>query len=429
MRTAEEVVRDINSARRRGDGQGLRNTAALLEVLHAWPECPAIHIAGTNGKGSVCAMLSAVLTAAGYRTGLYSSPFLQKYNERIRICGVPVSDAVLAREGNAVLDAAEKLERERGFQMVPFELGTALALRIFREEKAEVMILETGLGGRLDPTNVIPKPAVCGITAIGMDHMELLGNTLEAIAAEKAGILKPGVPAVCWPWEDPAIEAAAVRAAGERQAPLTLLRKAQAIPRESTERYTLADFETGGNVRRNVRLSLPGEHQVYNALEALAVTDELRNQGMEIPESAVREGLAHTFWPGRLEWQGNILLDGAHNAQGLQALGNFIRKYLKGKRIVLLTGVLREKMTREALHALSALAEEAVTVAPPGPRAMSAEELRTLLCENGVQTAAAEDVRSGLKAALDAAAPEGIVLATGSLYFIGTVRDALGLAP
>ena len=195
MRTAEEVVNEIHSALGDGDKQGLRNTAALLETLQAWPACPVIHVAGTNGKGSVCAMLNSVLTAAGYRTGMYTSPFLQTYNERIRLNGKPITAEQLAHYGNETLDAAEKLKRELDYHCTPFELGTALAFHTFQAEKAELIISETGMGGRLDPTNAIPNPTVCAITAIGMDHMQYLGNTLTEIAGEKAGIIKYGVPA------------------------------------------------------------------------------------------------------------------------------------------------------------------------------------------------------------------------------------------
>ena len=173
MRTAEEVVNEIHSALGDGDKQGLRNTAALLETLQAWPVCPVSHVAGTNGKGSVCAMLNSVLTAAEYRTGMYTSPFLQTYSERIRLNGKPVTAEQLARYGNETLDAAEKLKREQDYHCTPFELGTALAFRTFRAEKAELIISETGMGGRLDPTNAVPDPAVCAITAIGMDHMQI----------------------------------------------------------------------------------------------------------------------------------------------------------------------------------------------------------------------------------------------------------------
>ena len=427
MRTAEQVVNEINSARGDGDEQGLRNTAALLDVLQAWPDCPVIHVAGTNGKGSVCAMLSSVLAAAGYRTGLYTSPFLQTYAERIRFNGTPIDEERLAKYGSEVLDAAAKSKAEKGYDNTPFGLGTALAFHAFRQEGTEIIISETGLGGRLDPTNVIPKPAVCVLTAIGLDHMQLLGNTLEAIAGEKAGIIKPGVPAVCYPPDDEAVAAVFRQAATKQNAPLNMLSRKQALIRESGAHGSVVDFMIGSRTWSEMKISLPGEHQVYNALTVLAALDELEKQGIRFPRKAVVHGLAHTFWPGRLEWCGNVLMDGAHNAQGVTAFADFVSAYLKDRRKVLLTGVLKEKLSDEMLSRLAGTANEAVTVTPDSPRAMRADELAELLAQKGIQARAANNLKEGLRQAKELAGNDGVVLATGSLYFIGALRNELGL--
>lgn len=393
MRTAEQVVNEINSARGDGDEQGLRNTAALLDVLQAWPDCPVIHVAGTNGKGSVCAMLSSVLAAAGYRTGLYTSPFLQTYAERIRFNGTPIDEEKLAKYGSEVLDAAAKSKAEKGYDNTPFGLGTALAFHAFRQEGTEIIISETGLGGRLDPTNVIPKPAICVLTAIGLDHMQLLGNTLEAIAGEKAGIIKPGVPAVCYPPDDEAVAAVFRQAATKQSAPLNMLSRKQALIRESGAHGSVVDFMIGSRTWSEMKISLPGEHQVYNALTVLAALYELEKQGIRFPRKAVVHGLAHTFWPGRLEWCGNVLMDGAHNAQGVTAFADFVSAYLKDRRKVLLTGVLKEKLSDEMLSRLAGTANEAVTVTPDSPRAMRADELAELLAQKGIQARAANNLK------------------------------------
>ena len=427
MRTAEQVVNEINSARGDGDEQGLRNTAALLDVLQAWPDCPVIHVAGTNGKGSVCAMLSSVLAAAGYRTGLYTSPFLQTYAERIRFNGTPIDEEKLAKYGSEVLDAAAKSKAEKGYDNTPFGLGTALAFHAFRQEGTEIIISETGLGGRLDPTNVIPKPAVCVLTAIGLDHMQLLGNTLEAIAGERAGIIKPGVPAVCYPPDDEAVAAVFRQAATKQSAPLNMLSRKQALIRESGAHGSVVDFMIGSRTWSEMKISLPGEHQVYNALTVLAALDELEKQGIRFPRKAVVHGLAHTFWPGRLEWCGNVLMDGAHNAQGVTAFADFVSAYLKDRRKVLLTGVLKEKLSDEMLSRLAGTANEAVTVTPDSPRAMRADELAELLAQKGIQARAANNLKEGLRQAKELAGNDGVVLATGSLYFIGALRNELGL--
>ena len=429
MRTAEEVVHEIHSALGDGDKQGLRNTAALLEALQAWPACPVIHVAGTNGKGSVCAMLSAVLTAAGYKTGLYTSPFLQTYRERIRLNGCPVPEAVLGKYGNETLDAAERLKAEQGYRATPFELGTALAFRIFRAERTDLIISETGMGGRLDPTNAVPAPAVCAITAVGMDHMQYLGNTLAEIAREKAGIIKPGVPVVCYPPETEEVRRVLADRAEELNSPVTMLQKGQVRIREMDAYGTVADFETASRTWMNLKVSLPGEHQTLNALVVLSILAVLAKQGIRIPEDAVIYGLGHTFWPGRLEWCGNVLMDGAHNAQGIAAFNRFVRQHLSGRKKVLLAGVLREKLTEEMLSLLSSVADEAVTVTPDSPRALGAEELRDMLAGKGTNARAANSLTEGLREARRLAGADGVVLATGSLYFIGALRNELGLAP
>ena len=429
MRTPEQVVNEIHSALGDGDKQGLRNTAALLEALQAWPECPMIHVAGTNGKGSVCAMLSSVLTAAGYRTGLYTSPFLQTYRERIRINNCPVSEEMLSRYGNETLDAAEKLKAEKGYFPTPFELGTALAFRTFRVEKADIIISETGMGGRLDPTNAVPKPSVCAITAIGMDHMQYLGNSLAEIAGEKAGIMKESVPAVIYPQDEQEIRDVFARTAAERKTPLIMLRREQVRIREENAYGSAADYEYDGHVWKDMKISLPGTHQTLNALVALGVLEELDKQGINTTEDAVRYGLSHTFWPGRLEWCGNILMDGAHNAQGMTAFRQFTDRHLKDRKKILLTGVLKEKLSEEMLRALAETAEEAVTLTPNSPRAMKAKELSCLLMQKGMKAYAANSLKEGLATAQRLAGADGIVLATGSLYFIGALRSELGLSP
>ena len=429
MRTAEQVVNEIHSAISDGDKQGLRNTAALFEALQAWPRCPVIHIAGTNGKGSVCAMLSSVLSAAGYRVGLYTSPFLQTYRERIRINGVPLETEKLQRYGNETLDAAEKLKSTKGWRCTPFELGTALAFRAFSAEMTELIISETGMGGRLDATNTVPRPAVCGITAIGMDHMQHLGHTIDAIAGEKAGIIKPGVPVVCGPQEYPEAARVIAEAAEARKAPLILTNREQIHPVCQDRHGSNADYDIGKNGWHDLRISLPGDHQTENTLTVLAILEELKKQGIQVQDRAVRAGLAGVFWPGRLEWQGNLLMDGAHNEQGAAALRRFTEKHLEKEKTVLLCGVLKEKMTENLAEQLSWMAREAVTVTPDSPRAMRAEELKALLTQKGMNARAANNLKEGLEKARALAGEEGVILATGSLYFIGALRSELGLKP
>lgn len=419
---AEEIIAAIHGSYATGSKHGLRNTSLLMEQL--CPQCrvPVIHIAGTNGKGSTCAMLESILRAAGYRTGLYTSPFLQMYQERIRLDGLPLGDDLMVKYGTRLLEASAALE-EQGIQSTPFELGTALALSAFEGEGVDAAIVEVGLGGRLDPTNVV-EPCLCGITAIGMDHMNLLGNTLKEIAGEKAGIIKPGVPVVCHPAEEPVAEVFA-RQAGKMGAPLRQLDHGQCQCVQQDARGSVANYTLENNWT-DVHVPLAGAHQQTNAMLVLALVEELRKQGWRISDEAVRTGLAATRWPARLEWCGRVLIDGAHNPQGIAALRDYVHTFLQGEKRVLLTGVLADKLQPDMLGMLAGLADAAVTVTPDNPRAMPAAELAQRLNAVGGHAQAADTLEDGLRMARKLAG-DGIVVAAGSLYFAGALRTVLNL--
>lgn len=423
MRNAQEVIAAIQGARYTGHKVGLQNTRALLDALGLNCRVPAIHVAGTNGKGSVCAMVERVLRQAGYRTGLYTSPFLQAYNERIRLDGAPVSDALLEQYGNQVLDAAEKLHGQ-GIQPTAFELGTALALLIFQAQQVDLMVIEVGLGGRLDPTNVI-TPLVSVITAIGLDHMQLLGDTVEQIAGEKAGIIKPGVPVVCHPAVK-TVEAVFAHRAAELNAPLTQLRAEQLLHPACDMYGSTAEILWDGEPL-SLRVNLPGAHQLTNALTAANAIHALRHAGIRVSGTTVSEGIAATRWPARLEWHENILLDGGHNAQGLGALKTYVDTFLRDKRRVLVTGVLEDHLRPEMLEILGSLGESIVTVTPESPRALNGEQLAGLFCAAGHQAQSVPDLACALSQARASAGEDGVVIVAGSLYLAGAARTELGL--
>ncbi|MBE5804159.1 MAG: bifunctional folylpolyglutamate synthase/dihydrofolate synthase [Clostridiales bacterium] len=420
---AEQIIAAIHGSYAKGSKHGLRNTHLLMEQL--CPECrvPVIHVAGTNGKGSTCAMLESILRAAGYRTGLYTSPFLQMYQERIRLDGIPLTDDLLVKYGKPLVTTCRELEKQ-DVQVTPFEMGTALALSVFEGERLDVAIVEVGLGGRLDPTNVV-KPCLCGIAAIGMDHMNFLGNTLAEIAGEKAGIIKQGVPVVCHPAEAEVAAVFSARAA-ELRAPLRLLDR-EFLKGAKSDAYGSVASYTLENEWRNVRIPLPGAHQLTNAMTVLAMVEELRRQGWNIPDDAVYAGIAATRWPARLEWCGNVLIDGAHNPQGIEALRDYVQAYLPDKKRVLLTGVLEDKLQPDMLGMLASLGERIVTVTPDTPRAMQAAELAQRLNAVGGCAQAADTLEDGLMQAKALAGNEGLVIAAGSLYFAGGLRNVLGL--
>lgn len=415
---AREVIDAIHGSYATGSKHGFRNTLSMLDALCPNRRVPVIHVAGTNGKGSTCAMLESILRHAGYRTGLYTSPFLQAYPERIRLDGVPIADELIEKYGNPLVKAAE------GLDATPFEMGTALALGVFEGERVDVAIVEVGMGGRLDPTNVV-QPVLCGIAAIGLDHTAFLGDTLEAIAGEKAGIIKPGVPVVCHP-AVPEVAAVFARAASEKQAPLRQLSQEMVTPVSADAHGSVASFRLT-KTWSDVRLSLPGGHQLTNAMTVLAMVEELQRQGWNLPESAVREGLMHTVWPARLEWCGNVLIDGAHNIQGVTALAAFAREHLPGRR-VLLTGVLADKLQPEMMKQFLTISSDVITVTPDSPRALPAEAYAEALNALGARAVAADTLAKGQDKAKALAGENGTVVAAGSLYFAGELRNLLGLS-
>ncbi|MDD6051354.1 MAG: bifunctional folylpolyglutamate synthase/dihydrofolate synthase [Clostridiales bacterium] len=423
MRNAQQVIDAIHGSYQTGSKQGFRHVSGLLEHMGVSMKTPLLHIAGTNGKGSTCAMLSSVLQAAGYRVGLYTSPFLQHYQERIRLNGVPLTDALMVRYGNPLVEAAEAL-RAQGEFVTPFEMGTALALAAFDGEACDFAIVEVGMGGRLDPTNVI-RPIACGIAAIGLDHMGFLGDTLEAIAGEKAGIIKHGVPVVCYPAQE-SVRRVFAEAAEKQCAPLTQLDECAILDAQCDLHGSTVTYQLGTRWEK-VRIGLAGQYQQRNAMLALALVEELRRQGYTIPEAAVRQGLASTVWPARLEWAGNVLIDGAHNPQGVQALTRYVDCFLAGRKRVLLTGVLSDKLQTEMLSQMVHLSREIVTVTPDTPRALSAAEYAARLNDCGAHATPAATLAEGLALALSLAGEDGVVIAAGSLYFAGALRTELQL--
>ena len=423
MLTAREVIDAIHGSYQTGSKNGHRNVLALLAHMGVTMKTPCIHVAGTNGKGSTCAMLASIMKAAGYKVGLYTSPFLQHYQERIRLNGVPLTDELMVKYGNPLVEAAKALESAGDF-VTPFEMGTALALAAFDGEDCDFAVIEVGMGGRLDPTNII-RPIACAITAIGLDHMGFLGNTLEEIAGEKAGIIKPDVPVVCYPAQESVRRVFAQKAA-EMNAPLVQLDES-AILAASGDMYGSTATYQLENTWKDMHIVLPGQYQQRNAMTVLALVEILRKQGHALPEDAVRKGMAETVWPARLEWAGNVLIDGAHNPQGVAALVDYVDANLADKHRVLLSGVLADKLQPEMLGQMVHIASEIVTVTPDTPRAMQAADYAAHLNACGGHAVPASTLAEGLNMALDLAGEDGVVIAAGSLYFAGALRTELNL--
>ncbi len=379
-----------------------------------------VHVAGTNGKGSVSCLVAGVLQAAGYRTGLYTSPHLNDFAERIRADGVMIDDADTVKTAGLVREAEERL----GLTLAAFDRITAAAFLWFSWQKCDVVVLEVGLGGRLDATNVIRESAVSVITNIGLDHTQVLGSTVEEIAAQKAGIVKPGCPVVLYDDGREGVRRRVEEICREQGAPLFRTD----FSRLSCEKRDLRGQVFSYGEHEGLFLSLAGDYQLFNAACALEAIDALRRRGFLLPEEAVRQGFAAARWPGRFELLREdppFLMDGGHNPQCAAALAGSLRSAFGGEKVVFLIGMLRDKDVRRVIGILAPLAKGAVAVTVEDPRAVPAAELSGLFSEAGVPCTEAGSL-SEAAAIADELAAGGPVCAFGSLYFTGGIRALFG---
>ncbi|MBR1704031.1 MAG: 5-formyltetrahydrofolate cyclo-ligase [Clostridia bacterium] len=394
---------------------GLERTRELLRRLgDPQKDLKFVHVAGSNGKGSTCAMLSSVLREAGYKTGLYTSPHVLCFEERLQVNGRYILREDLADVTERVKAEADAMEDHPS----QFELVTAIGMLYFQEQSCDIVVLEVGMGGALDSTNVIDAPEVAIITNIGLEHTEFLGNTLEEIALTKGGIIKPGCDVVCY-----------------NSAPevVSVIRQLSAVWKAN---FRLVDFDSVTPVAHDLSgetftwnglsLNVPllGDYQLHNAATALTAVTALRERGWTIPEEAVVTGLKKTRWPARFEVLGKeplFLLDGGHNPQCAEVVAENLTKYLGEEKLVILTGVLADKDYQAMLQSVLPHGKQFLCVTPDSPRALGALDLRDVLRGLGCSADAYEDIPSAVHAALQTGEP---VLAFGSLYMAGDVRSA-----
>ena len=416
----KDAVSYIDSFQWQAHAPGLERIRALLGQLgDPQRQLRFVHVAGTNGKGSVCACLASVLRAAGYRVGLCTSPFLEDFRERIQVDGELISQEDLGALTEQVRPVAEAMPDHP----TEFELITAVAMLYFRQCRCDIVVLEVGLGGGLDASNVIDVPEAAVITAMGMDHAAILGPTLADIAAAKAGIIKPGGAVVSCggcPEADDVIR----RRCREQGAALTEVD----FTRLQVRRMDLTGTELDFTPYQELRLPLVGLYQSRNAAVAITAVEVLRQKGWNISDEALRQGLSAVRWPGRREGPRQadpvILRDGAHNAHGMAATTESLKALFPGKKLVILMGVLADKDVEDMLELLSPIAEAVVTVRPDSPRAMGAEELAAQVRRRGIPACACDRVAVGLRIAALAAGQGGALCALGSLYLAADVRRA-----
>ena len=391
----------------KGSSLGLERIRDLLARLgNPQDKLKFIHISGTNGKGSTAAMLSSILVEAGYKTGLFTSPYIDCFTEMIQIDHRPISDDHLIALTNE-MQAHLKTMKDKPTE---FEIITALAFLNFYRQNCDIVVLEVGMGGRLDSTCVINSPEVAVITNIGMDHMEFLGDTIEEIAADEAGIIKTGTVCISYPQIE-SVEQVIRHKCLEQGVKVVFADKIDA------EEYTIPFL---------------GQHQLVNASVAINTINALRDQEWVIPEESLKQGLAKTKWPGRFEIMRHdpvFIIDGAHNLQSVEMTANTLISLYPGKKITFLIGLLADKDYENIIKTLMPLAKEFLTVTPDSPRALPAEVLAEHINDMGSTASSYNSIEEGVKQALAASNKDDIICAVGSLHLIGRARKALGPVP
>ena len=415
LRDGAQAVEYIHSFSWLGSRPGLERTRQLLSAMgNPEEKLHFVHIVGTNGKGSTAAILASVLTAAGYTTGLYTSPYIHHFEERMTVNGEEITGEELAEITQWVGTLADRMEEHP----TEFELVTCVALEFYRRRGCDIVVLEAGMGGRLDSTNVIPAPQAVVITNIGLDHTAQLGNTVEAIAGEKAAVIKDGCPVILYEQSE-GVTQVVEKVCQAHGSPLTIASAQDVtLERESPEGQW---WDWKGE---SLFVPLLGDNQRHNGAVVLHTLEAIA-PNYPVSAQALREGLARVRWPGRFEvlrrrpW---FVVDGGHNPQCAATVADNLNRYFPGKAPVLLLGVLEDKDRAGLCELVAPLAQAFVTITPPSPRALDAQTLACELAQYGKPTFAASSIPQGVERAMELAGEDGVVCALGSLYSVGEIR-------
>lgn len=425
----KEALEYIHGTYKFGSKLGLENTLYLLNLLgNPHKDLRVIHVAGTNGKGSTSSYISTILKEAGYKVGLYTSPYLEEFTERIRINGDNISKDRLAEVTAIVKEKIGEMVRAGKNHPTEFEVVTCIAFYYYAEENVDFLVLEVGLGGRLDSTNVVEDPLLSVITPIEYDHTEYLGETIEEIAYEKAGIIKEGGLVLSYP-QKPEVAGILENLSRERDSRLFTMDFSSLVIDKSNIEEQVFSVKILGRTYENVGIQLTGIHQLYNACMALGVIEILRDhRGITIGDEAVYKGLYNTKWPGRFEVlhrQPLIIIDGAHNLHGARSLRKNIEGLLKDYRINFVVGMLEDKDVGAVLEDLIPLMNKVIVTQPNNPRAMAAEDLYKMLKGFAKESYSYKTIGEAIQAALDMTGRDEALIFAGSLYMIGEVRSIL----
>ena len=424
----QEAMKYITEVGNFGSNYGLERTYKLLELLdNPQDKLKIIHVAGTNGKGSTTAMITSMLKGCGYKVGMYTSPFLEEFEERIQINGENIPKEKLAQLITKIKYAVDKVIEEGYNHPTEFEIITVLMFLYFATEEVDFAVVEVGLGGRLDSTNVI-TPILSVITSISFDHTNLLGNTLEEIAAEKAGIIKSGIPTVIYPQEEVA-EIVISSKCQELDSKLYKINKEDAkLINIIKEDKIYQQVKVKLDDEYDVKLPLLGEHQILNLAVALKALEVIKDKAPKLNRESIVKSLATVRWNGRLEIMSNspyVVIDGAHNIQGITQLNKNINKYFEYKDMYLILGILADKDVEDMVKVITPKAKKVFTVTPNSMRAETAEELLEEVKKYNESCEAYNDYKNAFEDALKLCKKDDLLLISGSLYMIGEMRGII----
>ena len=426
----EESMNYIENSGKFGIKMGLKRIERLCELLgNPEKDLKVIHVGGTNGKGSTVTFISSILRSCGYKVGIYTSPYLEKFTDRIKINDDEISEEDFAAIVTRIKALADKMTEEGLDHLTEFEIITACAFEYYKENKVDFVVLEVGLGGRFDATNVV-NPLLSVITTINYDHMDILGDTLSKIAYEKAGIIKPGKPVVLYPQANEALFVLLDIASNRNSKVYPVSSMNYNIKSDTTDGIV---FDcTGFNKYENLKINLLGEHQVINAMTAIKSIEVLQSLGYKINIDAIYNGLKNAVWPGRFEILNTspyIVLDGGHNIQGVGSLVKSVKKYFPAKKINVVCGMLKDKKYNEMVDELLTLSTNFVTVKPDSPRALSPEDLKLIFEQHYKDSELTVDTAPTIKDAVEMGIKktkkDEVLVFCGSLYMIGKARTYL----
>ena len=420
----EEARTYLANASKKGIVMGLSVMEELMKRLgNPEKQLRIVHIAGTNGKGSILTYIEQIFLSSGYHTARYVSPALGAYENRFLLDGKGVAKEIIPPLVEKVKTAAEEMERDTGYSPTLFEIETAMAFLCFKEAGAQLVLLETGMGGRLDATNIIEKPLLSIIASVSMDHMHVLGDTLPEIASEKAGIIKPGCDVLPYPENPEEVKTVIRNTCGEKGASLYEPDERLRILKEGPDGSCFAYGRYG-----KLEISLPGRHQIHNAMTAVAAVEILKKWYC-ISEFHVEEGLRKTRWSGRLQKISDrpvVYLDGAHNRDAAEKLAVFLRQHFKGRRIIAVTGVLADKEYQVMMETVLPLVSKTAVITPDNPRALEGKELLRIVEKYCPDCADLGNIEDGLNWAREEAGEDDVVIVFGSLSFLDRIGGGYG---